>query len=444
MKNIYMLICAVALVVSASAQENLLGNGGFEEYDCNVTGCAWTDWSMPFGIAEVESSDVIEGEAAMRTRGNLSGYMDNEVALSDDDYPINRVFRISLNYKILSIQEGTALSLDCYWEPKAGTTDAARMKKHDEEVLQRAFASSVSEGWENVTVETSKPENSARLRVRFHVPKKAQVLFDDLRVIETDSIVPGGDEPPTPQESDTTAQWTQEFVWDFSAPLTYMEEGFDRATHNQPIAVKGWQNIAAEDARPWWGFNSAKNQVFDYDFKSAKATAYQYGKETTGEWEMWLVTPALDYKNAENKIFSFSVMGQYLPEEITEEITTFFEVYYIDPLIEPAWFQDLTSSFTIPIVASEGEQWYQFALDLTPYSETIADVFYMAFRYVGPNGSKGVITYYLDDVSWGKEQAAQGVISDQKSEVRSQKILRDGNLIIVRDGKEFNVLGMKL
>ena len=30
------------------------------------------------------------------------------------------------------------------------------------------------------------------------------------------------------------------------------------------------------------------------------------------------------------------------------------------------------------------------------------DVFYMAFRYAGPNGGKGVVTYYVDNVSWGR------------------------------------------
>lgn len=423
------------------AQTNLLENGGFEGYDCNAAGCSWNDWTMPFGNSEVESSDILEGEAALKTRGNMSGYIDQEIALSDEDYSVGRVFRIELNYKILSIQAESALALDCYWEPKAGTVDADKMKKHDAEVLQRVFANSVSENWENLIIETSKPENSSKIRIRVYVPKKAKVLCDAWSLIETDSIAQEEVTPVDPLPSDTTADWTQEFVWDLSAPLTYLNEGFDRASHNKPLAIDRWQNIADREARPWWGFDEAKTSPYRGEGRYAKATAYQYGKGTTGEWEMWLVTPPLDYTNTNHKVFVFSMMGEYMPD--TNNMA-YFEVYYIDPITGPEpYFQDLTEFFELPATSEENLIWYTYSLDLTPYSATMAEVFYMAFRYVGPNGGQGAVTYYVDNVSWGAD-VAEGLESIQKSEVRSQKILRDGQIVIRRDGVEYTVLGVRL
>lgn len=445
MKRIYMVILAVMGMVTAKAQTELLLDGSFEEYSCNMFGCAWDEWVMPLGLCNPETSDKLDGEVSLKSSGAMSGYLDQPVALADGDYPVNRIFRITLNYKVLSMPEGASLKADCYWEPKPGG-DADKMKEHDADVLQNDLTFTALDSWEKAVLETSKPEGSSKLRIRVTMPKNAQVLFDAFSLIETDRMA--DDTPPVdPQEGDTTAQWTQEIVWDLSAPLTYMDEGFDRAMHNNPLAVKGWQNIAAENARPWWGYDASKSQVFDYDFKSAKATAYQYATETTGEWDMQLVTPALDFKNTAHKVFMFSVMGQYLPEEMPEELVTKFEIYYIDPLAEgEPYFQNLTESFEIPVIDAEGEQWFTYVLDLEPYAETIADVFYMAFRYVGPNGNEGVITYYLDNVSWGKEAAIEGIQNTDRfaDRTQTQKILRDGQIVIRKNGVEYNVLGIRL
>lgn len=441
MKRILMLVSVVAMMGSASAQTELLKDGSFEEYSCNMFGCAWDEWTMPLGLGSAETTDKLDGSVSLKTSGAVAGYLDQPVALSDEAYPAKRIFKITLNYKVLSMPESGTLKTDCYWEPKPGG-DAEKMKEHDADVLQRDLDSEVSENWKQVVIETSKPEKSSYVRIRVKMPKKAEVLWDAFSVVETDKMAQDTI-PVAPQDPDTTAQWTQDFVWDLSAPLTYLDEGFDRATHNQPLAINGWQNIAAVDARPWWGFDASKTQIFDEEFKSAKATAYQFGKESTGNWEMWLVTPALDYRNTENKVFRFSVMGQYLPEEQQEEPATKLEVYFIDPLGEPsAYFQNLTESFSIPMTAAEGEEWIKFVLDLTPYAATMPDVFYIAFRYAGPNGNEGVVTYYVDDVSWGV--VSEGVFSSQYSVVSIQKVLRDGQIVIRKNGVEYNVLGTRL
>lgn len=234
--------------------------------------------------------------------------------------------------------------------------------------------------------------------------------------------------------------WAHDFVWDESNPLALMDEHFDDAKHNKPLQVKGWQNVAAADARPWWGLDESQTSLFDGDGKYAKATAYQFGKTSTGEWEMWLVTPALDYKNAANRVFAFSVMGQYLPEK---EIQAALEIYYIDATDPTNVFkQDLTENFPIPATDEEDSQWVTFRMDLSEQTETIADVFHIAFRYVGPNGAEGAVTYYIDDVSWGVG-TPEGIetIRDERLLIRGKKILRDGQLLIIREGKTYDALG---
>lgn len=198
--------------------------------------------------------------------------------------------------------------------------------------------------------------------------------------------------------------WQTDFIWDDSHPQILVNETFDNVDHNSTIVLEGWQNVAAVEARPWWGFDESKTSPARGTNKYAKATAYQYGKASSGDWEMWLVTPALDYKNAGSKIFTFSIMGEYLQEEGGP---TQLEVYYIDATGKEVFFQDLTESFGIPWTSEENGIWLTFYLNLESYAETMADVFHMGFHFKGPNGDKGPVVYYIDDVSWGRTDLPQ-------------------------------------
>ena len=295
---------------------------------------------------------------------------------------------------------------------------------------------------EAFTVDASMlPKNTSREVIISFKPLEAGEYLSKLIIYSQSNefenvevILRGKGLEPSPE----TIDWQTDFVWNATTPLTYMNETFDDVEHNQTVLIDDWQNVADVDARPWWGFDASKTMVFTDDFKCAKASAYQSGKESTGNWDIWLVTPALDYKNAQTKVFAFDVMGQYLPEEGIEAA---LEIYYIEPGA-PALFQNLTESFSIPQTSDENEKWVTFNLDLSPFASTIADVFHMGFRYVGPNGAAGVIAYYIDNVSWGKEQPVEGV-QNTEYRIQTKKILRDGQVIIVRGGKEYNLLGIE-
>ena len=229
------------------------------------------------------------------------------------------------------------------------------------------------------------------------------------------------------KKDETNIDWLTNFKWDDSKPLTLMNETFDNVEHNKTLVLDGWQNIAAIDQRPWWGFDEAKTVPQRGTERYAKATAYQYGKEETKDWEMILITPALDYKNSEGKIFAFSVMGEYMPDV---DNLALLEIYYVEQIDGKAYFQDLTESFVFPTTGDENGVWRTFFLNLEPYAETIADVFYIAFRYTSPNGSSGAVTYYIDNVSWGRTDLPEirvkpTVIIDSTAVVGQEKVLAE-------------------
>ena len=227
------------------------------------------------------------------------------------------------------------------------------------------------------------------------------------------------------QATEEDIDWQTKFAWDESAPVKLLDERFGSIEHNKTLTLSGWQNVAPKDQRPWWGFDEQKTSPARGTERYAKATAYQYGKDSTGIWETWLVTPALDYKNAESKIFTFNVMGEYLPEDNNP---TVLEVYYVDVEKDSVYFQNLTASFDIPATANDANEWRIFYLDLAPYAETMADVFHIAFRYAGPNGGSGAVTYYIDNVSWGRTDlptisVAPAYLIDSTAQLGQKKII---------------------
>ena len=234
-----------------------------------------------------------------------------------------------------------------------------------------------------------------------------------------------------------TIDWQTDFVWNDANPLTLLTEPFDDIAHGETFVKAGWQNVAAVDQRPWQGVDASTMQSIDGNGKFVRATAYQYGVDSAATWETWLVTPALDYKNAASQIFTFSVMGMYLPET---GIQAKFEVYFVDASDPAHVFFQAFDGLSIPQTADESGVWVPFQIHLENQAN-IPDAFHMAFRYTGPNGAAGAVTYYVDDVTWGV--VTEG-IENTEYRVQTQKVLRDGQIVIRRETKEFTVLGIPM
>ena len=81
------------------------------------------------------------------------------------------------------------------------------------------------------------------------------------------------------------------------------------------------------------------------------------------------------------------------------------------------------------------------------------DIFHMAFRYTSPNGGMGSVAYYIDDVSWGRtdlpeivDPRDQGVdeVEVPSGKVPGTKVLRDGHLYLIYEGRMYDVTGARL
>lgn len=204
------------------------------------------------------------------------------------------------------------------------------------------------------------------------------------RSMEVNGIATAGD--PAVQD------WVTVFNWDMSNPKALLNEHFDNIEHNKTLQLSGWQNVVRQGARPWWGFEDKHND----GEHCAKATAYRSGEETSTMYEMWLITPALDYKNAENQVFTFRVRGDYLTDDMSAKL----QLYFIDATdTADIFYQDL--EVKMPATKDESGDWVDFQVNLTG-QDNIPDVFFMGFKFTGNSGQTGAATYLIDDVSWGR------------------------------------------
>ena len=185
-----------------------------------------------------------------------------------------------------------------------------------------------------------------------------------------------------------------ELTLDTANPLTYLVENFDAVTHNKPLALTGWDNVAMTGTRAWWGYNFSTGDHGG----AAKVTVYDSDAEYDTPCEMLLVTPALDFKNAASKVFTCSVMGNFLPSAGTDEI---LEVLYI----EDKDFMEPLQGLDIPYISDENNEWRDYVIDFD--GQPLADVFFIGFRLKSYRGRNASMTYYVDNVSWGRTDIPQ-------------------------------------
>lgn len=190
-----------------------------------------------------------------------------------------------------------------------------------------------------------------------------------------------------------TKDYATAFVWDMSSPLALLNEHFDNIESNKTLKLDGWQNVVTAGTRPWWGYVDVNND----GEHCAKATGYVWQGESTVVDSMWLVTPALDYKNAKNQVFTFRVRG----DALTDDMSAKLQLYFIDATDKnDVFFQDL--EIAMPDTKDQAGDWLDFQVNLTG-QENIHDVFFMGFKFSGINGAEGAATYLIDDVSWGRD-----------------------------------------
>lgn len=208
--------------------------------------------------------------------------------------------------------------------------------------------------------------------------------------METQTITVTGTAGSTPEQLQG-----DQLAYDTANPRALVIEDFENCgNHNKPLSIDGWKNVAMEGTRAWWAYTFS-----DDNNTAAKVTAYD-SKVETGEGtpcRMLLLSPALSYTEAAEKLLAFSVMGDLMSEGQTDS----FEVLYIDPT-ESAEdpYIEVIGGLNIPATADYNKEWIPYTIDLT--GQEIADVFFIGFRFTSTRGADNSAVYYVDNFSWGR------------------------------------------
>ena len=223
--------------------------------------------------------------------------------------------------------------------------------------------------------------------------------FDNALIISAlgmkDIVVPIQGVATEGTQTDPTKEG-DDFVLSTASPVKLLNETFDKATdHNKPFKFEGWTNTVLQGTRAWWGYSFSDNDESAGE-KVAKITPYD-SKVADGEetpMEVLLVTPALDFKNAKSKMFTFRVRGDYLQDGQTDKL----ELCYLDMQDNEPYVQPI--EFALPCTKDQSGEWYEYHLDLTNYE--LPDVMFMGFKFTGTRGRFNSATYYVDDITYGR------------------------------------------
>ena len=163
-----------------------------------------------------------------------------------------------------------------------------------------------------------------------------------------------------------------------SETFTWLDEGFNNALPNN------WSKVVVSGDKTWYQSTFMGNGY-------AAMTGY---RGTQPPFDAWLITPALDIKNASNKVLSFSTeVNAY------GSTTSQFEVYVLNT---PDPTTATVKAKLNPVLATAPSSGYSDwadsgALDLSQWADGI---YYIGFRYYATQDGN-YATWCLDDVKFG-------------------------------------------
>lgn len=231
MKKLSLLLTLWLLATSAFAANEMLSNAGFEEATSNfLFGTQFEDWTVSGFTPEIESSDKVEGEQAMKATNakQAQNILEQEIV---SGFEAGATYRLRIKYKVLTSQSGNDMKLDCYWEhPRDGKLD------HDADKLTTDFFTAGT--WEEKSVETTFPEGATRFYLRVLVSKGVVVLFDDFSFQKVEGSAPA---EPTLTVSPTDFS---EVSTRLGTPVDYPTVTITQAHLDQPVTI----SITGKDA----------------------------------------------------------------------------------------------------------------------------------------------------------------------------------------------------
>ena len=159
----------------------------------------------------------------------------------------------------------------------------------------------------------------------------------------------------------------------------------------------GWTHeivSPADDDRTWQSkifTNKTDNSVDKY----IQATAHDSTDKNAGlAYDWWMISPALNVKDAAKKIFSFYSEGSYW------QASTKLEVYVLN---EPKSTASSKEKLDVKIATSaDGNFKWVASGDIS--LEGKGDIVYIGFHYVAEGGKSKSTTYCIDDFAFGRNQ----------------------------------------
>ena len=145
-----------------------------------------------------------------------------------------------------------------------------------------------------------------------------------------------------------------------------------------------------------WQSKTYPNSSAGVTEKYIQATAHDSSDKNAGKtYELWMFTPALNVKDAANKVFSFYSEGAYW------QSTSSLEIYVLNEPKSTASSKELLSNVRI---ATEADGQYKWVASGDISLEGKGDVVYVGFRYQAQGGNKNSTTYMIDDFAFGRAQ----------------------------------------
>lgn len=200
----------------------------------------------------------------------------------------------------------------------------------------------------------------------------------------------------------------------------------------------GWTHeiiSPSDDDRTWQSkiFTSKTDGSVD---KYIQATAHDSTDKNAGwAYDWWMISPALNVKDAAKKIFSFYSEGAYW------QASTKLEIYVLN---EPKSTASSKEKLDVKIATSaDGDYKWVASGDIS--LEGKGDIVYIGFHYTAEGGKSKSTTYCIDDFAFGRNQVAhfieEGVEPEPTPEVDWTKAKTVAEALEIANGETFAVKG---
>lgn len=162
----------------------------------------------------------------------------------------------------------------------------------------------------------------------------------------------------------------------------------------------GWTHeiVSPVDDDRTWQSKTFDNSSAGVTEKYIQATAHDSSDKNAGKtYELWMISPALNVKDAANKVFSFYSEGAYW------QSTSSLEVYVLN---EPKSTASSKEKLNVTLATSTnpGGNFKGWVASGDISLEGKGDLVYIGFRYVAQGGKSNSTTYCIDDFAFGRAQ----------------------------------------